>query len=168
MLPITKVSSLILELSEAINYSEIIKRIQIPFSEFSEYLNWNEQYYTRNCIVRTDQYELLVLCWEPGQFSPIHSHNKQECWVYIVEGELNELQFQLNKQNLPEQFKAESLTKNNFYYTNDDLGLHSLSNLSSNRCVSLHLYAKPIDECQYFSEETNSFKTKSLNYSSTK
>ncbi|MBV1924377.1 MAG: cysteine dioxygenase family protein [Flavobacteriaceae bacterium] len=168
MLPITKVSTLLEELSETNDYEEVVKRIQLPLSELNEYLFWSEQFYTRNCIERNEKYELIVLCWEPEQYTPIHCHNQQECWIYMVEGELDELQFQLNKQDVPKQTNASKLIANNFYHTNDDIGFHSLSNLSEKRCISLHLYAKPIEECSYFSEESKSFKTKILSYSNSK
>ena len=168
MLPITEVALLLDELSETNNYDEVVKRIQIPLSELSEYLFWNDQYYTRNCIVRNDAYELLLLCWEPEQFTPIHSHNNQECWIYMVQGELEEHQFQLDSQEIPNQVNAETLKKLNVYHTNDEIGFHRLSNTSMNRSISLHLYAKPIDECSYYSEESKSLKTKILSYSNLK
>lgn len=165
MLPITKVSSLLLELSETNNYDEVVKRIQIPVSELSEYLLWDKQFYTRNCVERNDDYELIVLCWEPNQYTPIHCHNKQECWIYMVEGEIDEIQYQLDEHEVPKQINREKLIENKSYHTNDDLGFHSLSNMTSKRCVSLHLYARPIEECRFFSDESKSFKTKKLSYS---
>lgn len=31
-------------------------------------------HYVRNCVLRTEAFELLVLCWAPGQESRIHDH----------------------------------------------------------------------------------------------
>lgn len=168
MLPITKVSSLLNELSKTKNYDEVVKRIEIPISEFSEYMYWSDQYYTRNCIERNEDYELLLLCWEPGQFTPIHCHNNQECWLYMVQGELGERLFQLDDQDIPKQDNKVNLMTKNSYHINDDIGLHSLSNASEKRGVSLHLYAKPIDECSYYSKESKTFKTKTLSYNNSK
>ena len=45
------------------------------------YLFWNAQHYTRNLIDKTELYELLSLCWEPGMKSSIHNHKGQNCWM---------------------------------------------------------------------------------------
>ena len=168
MLPITKVISLLDELTETHNYAELVKRIQIPLSEFNDYLFWDDNYYTRNCIVRNDDYELILLCWEPGQSTPIHCHNDQECWVYMVSGNIMEYQFQLNEQNIPIEASVQKIEKFSSNHINDAIGFHRLHNESKERCVSLHLYAKPIDECSYYSEESKSLKTKTLSYSNLK
>ena len=52
------------------------------------YLFWNAQHYTRNLIDKTDLYELLSLCWEPGMKSSIHNHKGQNCWMAAPMGRL--------------------------------------------------------------------------------
>ena len=52
------------------------------------YLFWNSQHYTRNLIDKTDLYELLSLCWEPGMKSSIHNHKGQNCWMAAPMGRL--------------------------------------------------------------------------------
>jgi cysteine dioxygenase len=54
----------------------------------SPYLVWDRRHYTRNLIDRTSLYELLAICWEVGQGSPIHNHDGQNCWMAIPVGQL--------------------------------------------------------------------------------
>ena len=42
--------------------------------------------YRRNLIRRTAAYEALLLCWLPGQRSPIHDHRGSGCAFRVVEG----------------------------------------------------------------------------------
>src|ERR1700733_2252712 len=42
-------------------------------------------------------------------------------------------------------------------YLEDDIGIHSISNLSSKPAVSLHLYLGPIRQCRVYDEATSQF-----------
>ena len=46
----------------------------------------------------------------------------------------------------------------------DFMGCHSLENMSNKRSMSLHLYAKPIRNCNLFDEKTGKFVNKDLVY----
>ena len=52
------------------------------------YIWWSSERYTRNLIYRDHRFEVLALCWMPGQHTPIHTHNGQLGWVTVVQGEL--------------------------------------------------------------------------------
>ena len=96
---IESISDLIQQLSnckkEAIK--GIIDRLKIPISEFEKFAAWDETHYTRNCIARTENFELLLLCWQAGQETPVHSHNDQDCWVFLIEGNITENQYKTTK-----------------------------------------------------------------------
>ena len=143
----------------------IYKQLEMPQSEFEPYLLWDNSKYTRNCIFRNDDFELLVLCWDNGQESSIHYHNDQECWLYNIRGEFKEKRYKLveNKPQLTDNFELE---RNRFSYMNDEMGLHKVINSFSGQSASLHLYAKPINECKHYNPNTNQFETSKLSYHS--
>ncbi len=68
-----------LDESEIASFPKIIKSLAIPKEEFYKYATWNQDKYTRNCIIRTPSYELILLCWENKQETPIHEHGGQKC-----------------------------------------------------------------------------------------
>jgi len=148
-------------------YADIGIRLGIPSQAFAKYAHFSDQHYTRNCIERTDHYELILLCWEEGQGTPVHCHGGEECWVYILEGQLEEQHYQLNNQNLELQ-STERLATGQKSFMCDDLGFHLLQNRASGRSMSLHLYMDPIDQCSCFKKETNSFEKVDLSYYSFK
>jgi cysteine dioxygenase len=160
------------ELIEAIDqartqmeYKQIVKRIAIPVEAFSEYTYWDDDTYTRNCIARTDAYELLLLCWDKKQDTPIHSHNSQECWVKVIEGDFLEKRFQAEEgQEEPELTHEQQFSDYQISYMNDEMGFHSLHNREGKRAMTLHLYTRPIDECTVYNEEEGEFETKELTY----
>lgn len=135
------------------DFATSVQDLCLNKEELLPFANWSDEHYTRNCVSRSDLYELILLCWEPEQDTPIHDHGGEECWVYMVDGELHEKRFSLQG----EQFVIEQQSDCNagdFTYMNDDMGWHTLSNVSSKRSMSLHLYAKPIGKCRVYSEET--------------
>jgi cysteine dioxygenase len=46
----------------------------------------------------------------------------------------------------------------------DFMGFHRLENLSKERSMSLHLYAKPIRDCNIFDEDSMKFVHKKMTY----
>ena len=64
------------------------------------YLFWNPQHYTRNLIDKTDLYELLSLCWEPGMKSSIHNHKGQNCWMAAPIGRFLVQNYRVLEENL--------------------------------------------------------------------
>jgi len=167
-LKITTVQQLVEELDDIEDhekYGNIAKRIDIEQADFALFESWKADTYSRNCIRRTVDYELLLLCWEAGQETPIHCHNEQECWVYVVEGELVEQRFdhELKKIDVT-GIESTSLIQKEKSYMNDYLGYHSLANNSNQRAISLHLYAKPIERCRVYDKEEKCFNWVELEY----
>lgn len=145
------------------DYFDIAKRLSLPEEELLPFAFWSADNYTRNCVHRTDEYELLLLCWEEGQETPIHCHNGEECWVYLAEGKLREKRYVINGRDL--KLTADvKMTQAKLSYMNDELGYHSLENLNDGRSMSLHLYVGPIYECSVYKEEKDKFVFKDLDY----
>jgi len=144
-------------------YKAMGKKISIPIEDFQDYIYYDSESYTRNCIKRTEQYELILLCWEEGQKTPIHCHNEQECWVHVVQGRFYEKRY-LEAEDQLELDHQMDLLEEGVSYMNDDMGFHSLENSSNGRSISLHLYMDPIDECQVLDQQTGEFEMKKLEY----
>ncbi|MEQ8908407.1 MAG: cysteine dioxygenase family protein [Vicingaceae bacterium] len=170
---INSLNQLVEELKEVKNeseYKKMVKRLNIPLSDYEPYAHFNKEHYTRNCVARTKEFELILLCWEEGQVTPVHCHNNQECWVYVVKGEFDEQRFveSEKKDEVIEVEQEMQLEKDGISYMNDDMGYHSLENIHDGRSMSLHLYMNPIDECNIFNEETEEFEIKEMEYYSYK
>lgn len=146
------------------DYVKIASDLDLDSDELEDYSSWSEERYTRNCIARTDDYELLLLCWEEGQDTPIHCHGGEECWVNLVDGEITEDRFEIPEQDAPLLDHTSVMKPGDVSYMNDEMGIHQLKNTSSDRTMTLHLYVKPIDECRVFSDEDGSVLWKKLQY----
>ena len=162
---ITDLSGLIKELDKSSKdeYAAIGAKLNIPPNQLQQYSHWNSKFYTRNCIKRTDHYELILLCWEEGQVTPIHCHGGEECWVYVIEGSLKETHYLLDNQKLSLE-NVEILSKGEKSFMCDELGFHKLANINEGRSISPHLYMDPINSCGKFDEKTKKFEQVDLSY----
>lgn len=165
---IESVSQLIqvLENSQASDFVKISKRLKLKASDFEEYASWGKDSYTRNCVSRNKHYELLLLCWDAQQDTPIHCHNGEECWVYNLQGNFEEIRFDYQGQAEEElvETSRETMATDEISYMHDNMGFHSLHNRSNQRGMTLHLYMNPIDSCRVYDEEVGDFVRKEMSY----
>lgn len=149
---------------ERTTYHAILQSCSLPASEYKNHASWSNDCYTRNCIAENDQFELVLLCWEPGQFTPIHDHGGEECWVKVIEGEFEETIYQPNNSGEFKQTSSTIAVEGDITYMIDFMGYHRLKNVSKKRGLSLHLYAKPIKTCNVYDEDTKQTFSKDLSY----
>jgi len=145
------------------SYNQIIRSIAIPLEDFQDYCFWSSSFYTRNCIFENEKFELILLCWEKDQKTPIHDHGGEQCWVKLIEGSLEETLYKRESGGLTAVNTSVSL-QGDISYMIDFMGYHTLENISGHRAMSLHLYAKPIKKCNVFDDQKQAFSTKTLSF----
>ncbi|CAG5122149.1 unnamed protein product, partial [Candidula unifasciata] len=126
--------------------------------------------YTRNLVDEGNgKFNLMLLCWNEGQGSSIHSHANSHCFLKVLSGSVKEELFEWPTGKPSDVVNANSETdgkamkkwaentypQNQCTYINDNIGLTVLENTShSEKAVTLHLHTPPFDECQCFDERT--------------
>lgn len=163
---IQSINELVTALSEGerSDFNNIIRSIDISTSAFENCCSWSTDCYTRNCVYENEQFELILLCWEKGQVTPIHDHGGEECWVKIVKGEFKETIYKVCDEGNLQTIKSTVAKTGDVTYMIDFMGCHRLENLSNKRSMSLHIYAKPIRNCNAFDESLGEFVRKDLVY----
>lgn len=161
------ISELVTSLSQEdkTKYRGILRSTKISISAFESFCSWSTESYTRNCIVENENFQLILLCWEAGQKTPIHDHGGEECWVKVIQGEFKETIYKVDEGEEVNVIKTSVSRTNEITYMIDFMGFHCLENLSSSRSMSLHLYAKPILNCNLVDEKSGEFIRKELVYS---
>ncbi len=154
----------VLDEVERKNYTTILKSMQLPKAEFEKFATWSETCYTRNCIVENENFELILICWEKGQVTAIHDHGGEECWVYFVDGNFKENIYSQKENGELTIEKTTNAKPGDIAYMIDFMGFHNLENTSNKRAMSLHLYAKPIKNCNVYDTEKNEFFSKEMTY----
>ncbi|KAJ3262653.1 hypothetical protein HK103_000182 [Boothiomyces macroporosus] len=121
--------------------------------DYAKYALFDSKKYTRNLIDDGNgKYNLIALCWGPGQTSPIHNHANSHCIFKVLEGQLTEVLYPSEQGRLP---KISKYTENQVNYMHDKIGTHRVGNDSSEPAISLHLYSPPIEYCKIYDEKGN-------------
>jgi cysteine dioxygenase len=153
---------------------EYVAQMRPSFEALAPYVLWNPEHYTRNLIYRDAFFEVLALCWLPGQRTPIHSHNGQLGWVTVVQGELACHNYRFVRSDVRKKmpvhghndpvatrpveverlFSTNCQADGNVSAVDRRQTTHQLENVEKSHAgtVSLHVYSKPIDSCVLFDE----------------
>ena len=146
------------------DYTNILLNFNFQNIDFSEIENWKIHSYTRNCFYKDENFELILICWDKGQKTAIHNHNGEECWVYLLEGELEEDFYELDDSGQLEYKSSQILRPNEITKSEGHDGFHRLRNSSKSRALSLHVYAKPIAQSLTFDDALGKLVDKNLRY----
>lgn len=168
MKAITTIHSLIeaFENASKSEQAKIVKRIELDKEDVISYATWSDTDYTRNCLARTEEFEFILLCWDQEARTPIHGHGGQDCWVYQVDGTVEELRFKENKDGELVKTQSLKLESGGISYMNDEMGYHLIKNTHKQKAMTLHIYAKPIDACKVFDAKKEEFKIAEMEYDS--
>jgi cysteine dioxygenase len=117
----------------------------IEREELLPYIGFKEGNYWRHRVFRNDFVEMLVLCWRPGQRTPIHDHNGSQGAVLVYEGMLWETTFKFDT------------SKGLSYKSGKEYGpggvtdaavpdIHQLGNpdVSGQDLITIHIYSPPL------------------------
>ena len=120
-------------------------------AEIEPYIHFIDERYARNLVYKCQDFECLVLCWRPGQRSPIHDHANSICAVYTLNGVLSADNYRKTsnghiRADYSEDFKPGSLL------TIQTTEIHQVSNLQdSANLTSLHFYLGPLENSFLYS-----------------
>ena len=160
--------------------------VRITESSLSPYTYFDNHFYTRNLIYRDDLFEVMSICWEPGQKTAVHTHNGQICWMISQRGNLGVVDYKWlgcdhpenqnvvgidclagSEHTLLEVVREIEACADGPVITADKLQtIHRLYNLSerNERAVTVHIYSRPIDSCVAFDMEKNQCYRRQLGY----
>ncbi len=124
---------------------EWLENAQVSTDELQPYLGFKEGNYWRHRVCRNEFVEMLVLCWRPGQRTPIHDHNGSHGGVKILEGMLWETTFTYDSVTGLAYKRAREYSPG--AVTGSDVpDIHQLGNpdVSGQDLVTIHVYAPPL------------------------
>ena len=136
------------------DHAGILARYAVPSKDLEPYYSWNSKHYTRTCIHRNEAFELLVICYEPGQATSIHDYDSQTAWIHPVIGEVTEERFRVLKGGGLELVKELRLRPGVADSLTNGTSIHRFSNPGPERAVTLNLYAKPMRKWRVYDEGT--------------
>ena len=122
-----------------------LSTVEISQLDLQPYLGFKEGNYWRHRVCRNAAVEMLVICWRPGQKTPIHDHNGSHGVVRVQQGVMWETTFKYddsqglcydNGRECPEGTITGA----------DVPDIHQLGNpdVSGRDLITVHVYAPPL------------------------
>ena len=149
------------------------------------YIGSRTDKYARRLVHRGPHFEMLVLTWLPGQFTPVHNHAGSLGWVRLIRGQIAEDSYKLVPgASLPAALVANDPTSCGGRVGLESTGsaviaqigavanvdrlraIHRLGNpaTAGETTVTLHVYAPAHDACLAFDVEKRTCSRRELAY----
>ena len=136
---------------ERIPLRELQQRLdddRLTAASLADYIHFSDQRYARNLVAHGPQFYALVLCWKPGQASPIHDHKGAACGVRVVQGTATETSFRWQGDRLVED-SVMTLQAGEVCGSFDD-DIHQIRNNGDENLVTLHVYSPYLDNINLY------------------
>ncbi|MHC4453004.1 MAG: cysteine dioxygenase, partial [Planctomycetota bacterium] len=75
---------------------DLARGVDLGALDSEGFVQFNEARYARNVVFANEHFELVYICWRPGQASAIHDHGESWCLYLVVDGEFEEELFELD------------------------------------------------------------------------
>ena len=121
-----------------------LKHPRLDLASLEPFVEFSPERYRRNLMHAGPAYHALILCWRPGQSSPIHDHRGSACAVRVISGEATETVFHMTDEGRIFPVRTRKLSEG-YMCATQDLDIHQLSNFQPTaNLVTLHIYSPPL------------------------
>ena len=122
--------------------------LRIRTIDLTKFLGFDDDGYQRNVIKKTEYFELVLICWKPGQKTQIHDHNGSDCAFLILEGISTESLYKFDGDKLVVSEVRKYLPGEVCAAGEPDI--HQISNEEETNLVNLHLYTPPLNNINIY------------------
>ncbi|KAL5272785.1 hypothetical protein ACHWQZ_G000827 [Mnemiopsis leidyi] len=138
---------------------DILESYDITHGDWRKYCKFDDHKYYRVVIDQgNDRYNLVILCWNCGQGTPVHDHPTAECMFKVCEGSVCETRYSFPQCGVKCNLEVSEeccLTEGQVGHINDSQGIHRMCNDSdTDTCVTLHCYFPPYKTVNTYDERT--------------
>ena len=140
---------------ERIDLDDLKNRLdddRLSAESLADYIHFSDERYSRNLLAHGPQFYALVLCWKPGQASPIHDHKGASCGVRVIQGTATETSFDWQGDKLLPQ-RVTTMRAGEVCGSFDD-DIHEIRNDGSENLVTLHVYSPYLDNINLYDIES--------------
>ncbi|HVY62462.1 MAG TPA: cysteine dioxygenase family protein [Planctomycetota bacterium] len=149
---------------------DLVGHLDLRDELIQEHIRFVPDGYARNLVCRTPRFDMLVLCWKPGQVTTIHDHAGSLNVTRVFEGELTSRLFDEGDRPGPGRClvrlkSEERLNKAPGAFSCVDHGeIHQLANTSDRELVTVHVYARPLKDITVYCPASGEIERVTLRY----
>jgi len=131
---------------------ELLESADVTLDDVRDFVRYDPGQYQRNLLAINTWYEVLVICWQSGQRSPIHNHARSTCGLKVLSGVCTETIFDHSPCGQVVALSSQNLTAG-YISASQDEDTHQVSNLQApgEDLVTLHIYSPPLRSMKKFS-----------------
>jgi predicted metal-dependent enzyme (double-stranded beta helix superfamily) len=148
-------------------FLDLVGRLRLPDELIVSRVRFLDDEYARNLVLRTPHFELLVLCWRPGQASTIHDHAGSLNAIRVHSGELTSRVFRPVADAAAGVGPVELVSEDRVDPSGDLVsvdrgGIHQLADTSDEPLVTVHVYAPPLLELNVYDTASAAVERRAL------
>jgi cysteine dioxygenase len=150
ILEMNKVPSL--EIKQA-QLEDWVARLNLEDLAIAKHICFSPENYQRQILYRDSSCEIILVCWQPGQFSSIHDHGDSLNVTRVYRGVLTSRTFARTDsatKKLSSLLLEEKYLQPNKLVGVDRAQIHQLANTSEQNLITLNIYAKPLKQMQVY------------------
>ena len=123
-----------------------VREVRVERAELEPFVQFKDTCYARRRVVRGEHAELLIICWRPGQRTPIHDHDGSYGTVRVCEGVMWETTFEMEDGRGLAYLTGREWRAGETTAGADIPDIHQIGNpdISGQNLITLHLYAPPL------------------------
>lgn len=148
---------------------DLFGRLDLSDTLVQEHIHFSTDSYARNLICRTPRFDMLCLCWRPGQVTVIHDHAGSLNVTRVFNGQLTARLFKVYEKPCPGRALVKKSVEDHLGKTDFscvDYGeIHQLENTSNQDLVTVHVYARPLKDIHKYCPTTGEVDRVTLRYS---
>ena len=136
---------------------DLLRRLEMEDDELHHFQNFSNTSYQRNRVACGEHFEALLLCFRPGQRTPVHDHAGSACGVKVIDGVASETVFESTENGWLYPTQTNHLAAPGVVGS-VDMDIHQLGNLQTDGqdLTTLHIYSPPLGEVGNYRLEDNS------------
>tara|TARA_B100000131_G_scaffold319878_1_gene366659 strand:+ start:392 stop:940 length:549 start_codon:yes stop_codon:yes gene_type:complete len=129
-----------------------LSNLELNLGALEECIGYSDDGYQRNVISKNEHYELVAICWTPGQDTPIHDHVGSDCAFLIVSGISTETIYEIDETGQAFAVSSRRYLPGEVCAA-DEPDIHRVSNDEDCNLINLHVYTPPLSGFNFYNSE---------------
>ncbi len=122
--------------------------------DLAPHVRFLDEHYARNIVSKSPHYEMVCVCWRPGQATPVHDHRGSSCAFLVVEGEAVEKVYGHAVDGALGPLEGEHVRPTGYICASSEADIHEVRNDGPDELITLHIYSPALTQLNIYDPVT--------------